>query len=174
MAIRDILRMGDARLLQVAEKVTAFATPELHALVADLCDTMQANAGAGLAAPQIGVNLQVVVFGGESNPRYPDAEAVPFTVLINPVLTALSEETEEGWEGCLSLPGLRGKVPRHVHLRYAGYDPFGQAIDREVSGFHARVVQHETDHLWGILYPRRIHDLPNFGFRDVLFPESPV
>jgi peptide deformylase len=171
MAIRDILRMGDARLLRVAEQVAAFDTPELHALVADLCDTMRAFDGAGLAAPQIGVNLQVVVFGIESNPRYPDAEPVPFTVLVNPVLTATSEEMEEGWEGCLSLPGLRGKVPRHLHLRYTGFDQFGQPIEREVSGFHARVVQHETDHLWGILYPRRIRDLRNFGFTDVLFPE---
>jgi len=171
MAIRDILRMGDARLLRVAEKVDAYDTPELHALVADLIDTMRANDGAGLAAPQIGVNLQVVVFGVESNPRYPDAETVPFTVLINPVLTAMSEEVEEGWEGCLSLPGLRGKVPRHVRLRYRGCDQFGQTSVREVTGFHARVVQHETDHLWGILYPRRIRDLCNFGFSDVLFPE---
>ncbi|MDD5390010.1 MAG: peptide deformylase [Gallionellaceae bacterium] len=171
MAIRDILRMGDARLLRVAEKVGVFDTPELHALVADLIETMHANDGAGLAAPQIGVNLQVVVFGVESNPRYPDAEVVPFTVLINPVLTALSEEVEEAWEGCLSLPGLRGKVPRHTQLRYSGFDQFGQAIAREVSGFHARVVQHETDHLWGILYPRRIRDLRNFGFSDVLASE---
>ena len=171
MAIRDILRMGDARLLRVAEQVEAFDTPELHALVADLVDTMRANDGAGLAAPQIAVNLQVVVFGSESSPRYPDAEPVPFTVLLNPVLTATSEEIEEGWEGCLSLPGLRGKVPRHVHLRYTGFDQFGQPLEREVSGFHARVVQHETDHLWGILYPRRIRDLRNFGFTDVLFPD---
>ncbi len=171
MAIRDILRMGDARLLQVAEKVDVFDTPELHTLVTDLIETMHANDGAGLAAPQIGSNLQVVVFGVENNPRYPDAEAVPFTVLINPVLTAMSEDMEEGWEGCLSLPGLRGKVPRHTRLRYSGFDQFGQAIEREVSGFHARVVQHETDHLWGILYPRRIRDLRNFGFSDVLSPE---
>jgi peptide deformylase len=171
MAIRDILRMGDVRLLRVAEKVEAFDTPELHALVADLIETMRTNDGAGLAAPQIGVNLQVVVFGMESNPRYPDAEPVPFTVLINPVLMAMSEEEEEGWEGCLSLPGLRGKVPRHVHLHYSGFDQYGQSIEREVTGFHARVVQHETDHLRGILYPRRIRDLRNFGFTDVLFPE---
>jgi len=151
--------------------VESFATPELNALVADLSDTMRSQDGAGLAAPQIGVNLQVVVFGVERNPRYPDAEPVPFTVLLNPVLTALSEAVEEAWEGCLSLPGLRGKVPRHVHLHYAGFDQFGQPIAREVAGFHARVVQHETDHLWGILYPRRIRDLRNFGFSDVLFPE---
>ncbi len=171
MPIRDILRMGDARLLQVAEKVEVFDTPELHALVADLIDTMRANDGAGLAAPQIGSNQQVVVFGVESNPRYPDVEAVPFTVLINPVLTAMSEDVEEGWEGCLSLPGLRGKVPRHTRLRYSGFDQFGQPLARDVAGFHARVVQHETDHLWGILYPRRIRDLRNFGFSDVLLPE---
>ena len=171
MAVRDILRMGDPRLLRVAEKVATFDTPELHELIADLIDTMRANDGAGLAAPQIGVDLQVVIFGVESNPRYPEAEAVPFTVLINPVLTALSEEMEEGWEGCLSLPGLRGKVPRHVHLHYAGSDQYSQPVEREVTGFHARVVQHETDHLWGILYPRRIRDLRNFGFTDVLFPE---
>lgn len=171
MAIRDILRMGDPRLLQTAAKVTEFDTPELHALVTDLIDTMRANDGVGLAAPQIGVNLQLVVFGLEHNPRYPDAEAVPFTVLINPVLIAMSEEIEEGWEGCLSLPGLRGKVARHARLRYSGFDPFGQPVEREVSGFHARVVQHETDHLWGILYPRRIRDLRDFGFSDVLFPE---
>ncbi len=171
MAIRDLLRMGDSRLLQVAEKVAAFDTPELHALVADLIDTMRANDGVGLAAPQIGVNLQVVVFGVERNPRYPDAEAVPFTVLANPVLTVMSEEIEEGWEGCLSLPGLRGKVPRHTRLRYSGFDQYGHPFSREVCGFHARVAQHETDHLWGILYPRRIRDLRNFGFTDVLFPE---
>lgn len=171
MPIRDILRMGDSRLLQVAEKVTAFDTPELHDLVADLIDTMRANDGAGLAAPQIGVNLQIVVFGVEGNPRYPDAETVPFTVLVNPVLAITSEEVEEAWEGCLSLPGLRGKVPRHARLRYSGFDQFGQSIEREVSGFHARVVQHETDHLWGVLYTRRIRDLRNFGFSDVLFPE---
>jgi peptide deformylase len=172
VAVRDILRMGDARLLRVAEAVTVFDSHELHALVTDLIDTMHANDGAGLAAPQIGVNLQVVVFGVGSNPRYPDAESVPFTVLINPVLTALSEDEEAGWEGCLSLPGLRGKVPRHARLRYSGFDQYGQAIEREVSGFHARVVQHETDHLWGVLYPRRIRDLRDFGFSDVLFPES--
>lgn len=171
MAIRDILRMGDPRLLQVAEQVQAFDTPELHDLVSDLIDTMRANDGAGLAAPQIGRSLQVVVFGVERNPRYPDAEAVPLTVLINPRLTALSEEMEEGWEGCLSIPGLRGKVARHLRLRYSGHDQYGQPIEREVSGFHARVVQHETDHLWGILYPRRIRDLRDFGFNDALTGE---
>lgn len=171
MAIREIVRMGDARLLRLAEQVEHFDTPELHALVSDLIDTMRAHDGAGLAAPQIGVNLQVVVFGVEQNPRYPDVDNVPFTVLINPVLRALSDEVEEGWEGCLSIPGLRGLVPRHRSLRYSGFDQYGQAIEREVSGFHARVVQHETDHLWGILYPRRIRDLRNFGFSDVLFPD---
>ena len=171
MAVRDILRMGDPRLLQMARAVEAFATPELHELVADLIDTMRANDGAGLAAPQIGVNLQVVVFGSEGNPRYPDAEPVPLTVLINPVLTALSEELEEAWEGCLSVPGLRGKVPRHGHLHYTGFDQHGQALTREVAGFHARVVQHETDHLWGILYPRRIRDLRYFGFTDAVVSE---
>ena len=171
MAIRDILRMGDPRLLRLAEKVTTFDTPELHDLIADLVDTMHANDGVGLAAPQIGVDLQVVIFSVESSPRYPDAEAVPFTVLINPVLSALSDEMDEGWEGCLSLPGLRGKVPRHVSLHYSGRDQYGKPVKREVAGFHARVVQHETDHLWGILYPRRIRDLRNFGFNDVLFPE---
>ncbi len=172
MALRDILRMGDPRLLRVARKVESFDTPELHELVADMTETMRANDGVGLAAPQIGVDLQVVIFAVEGNPRYPEAESVPFTVLINPVLTALSEVMEEGWEGCLSLPGLRGKVPRHVHLRYAGCDPLGRPIEREVDGFHARVVQHETDHLWGVLYPRRIRDLRNFGFTDVLFPAA--
>ena len=171
MATQAVLRMGDARLLRHAELVERFDTPELHALVSDLIDTMRAQDGAGLAAPQIGVNLQVVVFGVDRNPRYPDADNVPFTVLINPVLQALSDEVEDGWEGCLSIPGLRGLVPRHRGLRYSGFDQYGQAIEREVSGFHARVVQHETDHLWGILYPRRIRDLRNFGYSDVLFPE---
>jgi peptide deformylase len=171
MAIREIVRMGDPRLLRLADKVEAFDTAELHALVTDLIDTMAALEGAGLAAPQIGVNLQVVVFGVEQNPRYPDAEGVPFTVLINPLLRTMSEEVEEGWEGCLSIPGLRGLVPRHTRLRYSGFDQYGQSIEREVSGFHARVVQHETDHLWGILYPRRIRDLRNFGYTDVIFSD---
>lgn len=170
MAIREILRMGDPRLLRVADKVENFSSPELQELIADLIDTMRANDGAGLAAPQIGVNRQVVIFGGEKSPRYPEAEEVPFTVLINPILRAMSEETEEGWEGCLSIPGMRGLVPRHIRLRYSGFDQFGQPITREATGFHARVVQHETDHLWGILYPRRIRDLRYFGYSDVLFP----
>ncbi len=164
--------MGDPRLLRVAEKVDRFASPELQELVTDLIDTMRAHDGAGLAAPQIGVNLQVVVFGGEKSPRYPEADAVPFTVLINPILREMSEETEDGWEGCLSIPGMRGLVPRHIRLRYSGFDQYGQALIREATGFHARVVQHETDHLWGILYPRRIRDLRAFGFSDVLFPAA--
>ena len=168
--IREVLRMGDPRLLQVAEPVAAFDTPELHALLADLHDTMAALDGAGLAAPQIGVPLRVVVFGVGRNPRYPDAEAVPYTALCNPVLTPLSDEQEEGWEGCLSVPGLRGLVPRYSRLRYEGYTERGEPLRREVSGFHARVVQHECDHLDGILYPRRIRDLRQFGFSEVLFP----
>lgn len=160
--------MGDPRLLQKAEPVTAFDTPELHALVADLTATMRAMNGAGLAAPQIGVGLQVVVFEVKDNPRYPEAAPVPYTVLINPALTPLSDEMEEGWEGCLSLPGLRGLVPRHKALRYNGFDQYGQPIDRTVEGFHARVVQHETDHLLGILYPVRMRDMRRFGFVEEL------
>ena len=172
MPQREILKMGDPRLLRTAQRVTAFDTPELHALIRDLMDTMRAVEGAGLAAPQIGVDLQVVIFGsGEPNPRYPQAPVVPQTVLINPTITALSSEMEEGWEGCLSVPGLRGVVPRHAHIRYQGTDPLGGLIDRTVSGFHARVVQHECDHLFGKLYPMRITDFSRFGFTDVLFPE---
>ncbi len=172
MAQREILKMGDPRLLRTAQRVKAFDTPELHALVQDLLDTMRAVNGAGLAAPQIGVDLQVVIFGsGALNPRYPQAPVVPPTVLINPTLTPLSDEMEEGWEGCLSVPGLRGVVPRHAHLRYQGWDAQGALIDRTVSGFHARVVQHECDHLFGKLYPMRITDFSRFGFTDVLFPE---
>jgi peptide deformylase len=170
--IRDILRMGDPRLLQRAAPVERFGTPELDALLADLRETMAANDGAGLAAPQIGVPLQVVIFGVERNPRYPDAEPVPYTELVNPVLTPLSSAIEEDWEGCLSVPGLRGVVPRHAQLRYEGFDPRGNAIRREVTGFHARVVQHECDHLLGILYPMRIRDFSQFGYTDVLFPEG--
>jgi peptide deformylase len=168
--IREVLKMGDLRLLQIAEPLARFDTPELHALLADMRDTMAHLSGAGLAAPQIGVGLQVVIFGVKKNPRYPDAEDVPDTVLINPVLTPLSDELEEDWEGCLSVPGLRGMVPRHTQMRYQGFDEKGNAIDRSVSGFHARVVQHECDHLLGILYPMRIRDLRNFGFNDALFP----
>ncbi|MDP1978091.1 peptide deformylase [Undibacterium sp.] len=169
--IHPILKMGDARLLRVADQVTAFDAPELHELIKDMFETMIAANGAGLAAPQIGVNLQLVIFGFKNNPRYPDAPVVPETVLINPVLTPLSEETDDAWEGCLSVPGMRGLVPRWSALRYEGYDQFGTRISREVDGFHARVVQHECDHLNGILYPMRIRDLTQFGFTEVLFPE---
>lgn len=163
--------MGDARLWQRAREVDRFDTPELHALIADMEDTMHAMDGAGLAAPQIGVGLRVVVFGFDSNPRYPEAGSVPYTVLINPVLTPLSDEVEDDWEGCLSVPGLRGAVPRWKQLRYEGYDRSGGYIVREVDGFHARVVQHETDHLDGILYPMRVRDMRRFGFTDILFPD---
>jgi len=162
--------MGDARLLQRAEPVGDFDTPQLHALLADMRDTMHALNGAGLAAPQIGVGLRVVIFGVQKNPRYPDAEEVPQTVLINPVITPLDDDMEEGWEGCLSVSGMRGLVPRHAHIRYRGRDEYGAQIDRSVNGFHARVVQHETDHLDGILYPMRIRDMTQFGFTDQLFP----
>jgi peptide deformylase len=171
---RDILRMGDPRLLDKARPVEAFGTPELRALVADMQDTMRAANGAGLAAPQIGVGLRVVIFGFESNPRYPQAEVVPFTILVNPVLTPLSDELEEGWEGCLSVPGLRGVVPRWTRLRYRGFDVKGGQIEREATGFHARVVQHECDHLDGILYPMRIRDFARFGYTDVLFPDADI
>ena len=170
MAIRPVLRMGDPRLLETSRPVARFDAPELHELIADMRDTMGALDGAGLAAPQIGVLSQVVIFGVKRNPRYPDAEEVPYTVLINPVLTATGAEIEEGWEGCLSVPGMRGLVPRYRQLRYQGYDQYGNAIDRAVSDFHARVVQHECDHLLGILYPMRIRDLRNFGFNEELFP----
>ncbi len=172
MAVREVLRMGDPRLLQVARPVERFGTPELQSLIADMEDTMRALNGAGLAAPQIGVGLRVVIFGITANPRYPDAEPVPQTVLINPVITPLDDELEEGWEGCLSVPGMRGLVPRHLRLRYSGVDPQGAPIERTVQGFHARVVQHECDHLDGVLYPMRIPDLSNFGFTEVLFPDQ--
>ncbi|MDO8311654.1 MAG: peptide deformylase [Sideroxyarcus sp.] len=172
MATREVLRMGDPRLLQRAEPVSNFGSRELRGLLADMRDTMLELNGAGLAAPQIGVGLRVVIFGVDQNPRYPDAETVPQTVLINPVITPLSDEMEEGWEGCLSVPGMRGLVPRYMHLRYQGRDENGALIDRKVSGFHARVVQHECDHLDGILYPMRILDMSNFGFSDVLFPDT--
>ena len=162
--------MGDPRLLEQAAAVEKFGTPELLALIGDMQDTMRALDGAGLAAPQIGVGLQVVIFGIEHNPRYPDAETVPQTVLINPVLAPVGNDIEEGWEGCLSVPGMRGVVPRHARLRYRGFDQYGNVIEREVGGFHARVVQHECDHLLGILYPMRIRDFSRFGFTDVLFP----
>ena len=172
MTVRDILKMGDARLLRIAEPVQAFDTPELHALIADMRETMAAVNGAGLAAPQIGVNLQVVIFGSTArNPRYPDRPLVPPTVLINPVITPLGPEEEEDWEGCLSVPGLRGVVPRWSRIRYTGFDVAGQPIDRTVDGFHARVVQHECDHLIGKLYPMRVRDFTRFGFTEVLFPD---
>ena len=170
MAIRDVLKMGDPRLLEPARPVADFASLELAQLIVDMHDTMRALNGAGLAAPQIGVGLQVVIFEVDANPRYPEAESVPLTVLINPVLTPLSDELEEDWEGCLSVPGMRGRVPRHASLRYQGFDAAGQPVDRSVSGFHARVVQHEVDHLLGILYPMRIRDLRHFGFTETLFP----
>ncbi len=170
MTVREILKMGDPRLLRVAQPVQAFDTPELHALVADLFDTMEAANGAGLAAPQIGVDLQLVIFGFTNNERYPDAPPVPRTVLINPVITPLDDQMAEGWEGCLSVPGLRGVVPRHSRIRYTGFDPLGLPIEREAEGFHARVVQHECDHLIGRLYPTRMSDLTKFGYTSVLFP----
>jgi len=174
MAIRPVLRMGDPVLLQRASEVEAFDTPELHALIQDMQDTMAHMNGAGIAAPQIGVSQRVVIFGVGHNPRYPDADQVPYTVLINPVLTALGDEMEDGWEGCLSVPGMRGVVPRYHHLHYRGFDQYGNLIDRTVSGFHARVVQHECDHLDGILYPMRIRDMRYFGFTEVLFPDADI
>ncbi len=169
--IHPILKMGDARLLRVAEPVRDFGTPELKQLIADMFETMAAAGGVGLAAPQIGVNLRLVIFGFERSERYPDAPAVPQTVLLNPELRPLSETTDEGWEGCLSVPGLRGVVPRYTELAYSGFDPEGRRIERVASGFHARVVQHECDHLDGILYPMRVKDFSRFGFTEVLFPE---
>jgi peptide deformylase len=170
MAIREVLKMGDPRLLALSEPVTAFGTPELANLLADMQDTMRDLNGAGLAAPQIGVGVRVVIFGFEQNQRYPDEDSIPFTVLINPVVTPIGEAMEEGWEGCLSVPGMRGLVPRYRELRYTGFDAAGAPIDRTVKDFHARVVQHEVDHLDGILYPRRITDLTQFGFNEALFP----
>ena len=170
MAIRDVLKMGDPRLLAVSEPVRVFGTPELAHLLADMQDTMRALNGAGLAAPQIGVGLRVVIFGFDESPRYPEADPVPFTVLINPALTPLSPVQDEAWEGCLSVPGMRGLVPRYRDLRYTGFDAAGLPLDRTVKDFHARVVQHEVDHLDGILYPRRIRDLTQFGFNEALFP----
>ena len=172
MAIRPILKMGDPLLLQEAQPVQQFDTPALHALIADLRDTMGAANGAGIAAPQIGVSLQVVIFGSEQrNPRYPDRPLVPPTVLINPQITPLSQQEDSDWEGCLSVPGLRGWVPRWRQIRYTGFDPLGQPIDRVVEDFHARVVQHECDHLWGKLYPMRVRDFSRFGYTEVLFPD---
>jgi peptide deformylase len=179
MAVQPILKMGDERLLRVAQPVRSFGTSELHQLIADMFDTMEAASGAGLAAPQIGVDLQVVIFGFDRNPRYPDAPEVPRTVLINPQITPLAADgglngvpaEEDGWEGCLSVPGLRGVVPRWTRIRYRGFDPAGGPIDREAEGFHARVVQHECDHLIGRLYPTRMRDLTQLGFTSVLFPD---
>ena len=171
MAVHEILKMGDARLLRVAQPVLAFDTPELHTLVADMQETMVAAYGAGLAAPQIGVDLQLVIFGFQRNERYPEAPPVPLTVLINPQISPLSDELVEGWEGCLSVPGLRGQVPRWARIRYTGFDLQGNAIEQEADGFHARVVQHECDHLIGRLYPTRMPDLSKLGFTSVLFPE---
>lgn len=172
MSVRAILKMGDPRLLNVAKEVTQFDTDGLHMLVTDMIDTMRAANGAGLAAPQIGVDRQLVIFGGsEANPRYPDRPVVPFTVLINPHITALDSDEETDWEGCLSVPGLRAQVPRFARIRYTGFNQYGEAIDRTVEGFHARVVQHECDHLLGKLYPMRVRDFTHFGFTDVLFPE---
>ena len=171
MSRRDILKMGDARLLRIAEPIAAFDTPELHALIAEMRETMTAVNGAGLAAPQIGVNLQLVIFGGtDVNPRYPDRPLIPITVLLNPVITPIDDAEEFDWEGCLSVPGLRGEVPRWARIRYTGFDELGQAIDRSVDGFHARVVQHECDHLIGKLYPMRVRDFTKFGYTEVLFP----
>ena len=172
MTVRDILKMGDARLLRVAQPVTEFDSDALHLLITDLLDTMRAANGAGLAAPQIGVDLQLVIFGSfERNPRYPDRPTVPPTVLINPTITPIGDAEENDWEGCLSVPGLRGMVPRWSQIRYAGFDQYGDAIDRTVEGFHARVVQHECDHLWGKLYLMRVRDFSQFGYTEVLFPE---
>ncbi len=171
MAVREILKMGDPRLLRLAEPVREFGTAAMDALIADMFDTMHHANGAGLAAPQIGVNLQLVIYGFKNNERYPDAPAVPETVLINPVLTPLSDQREEQFEGCLSVPGLRGSVPRFTRLHYEGVDQFGNKISRDVDGFHARVVQHEVDHLLGILYPMRIEDFSKFGYTSVMFPD---
>lgn len=175
--IREVLRMGDPRLLQRSQEIAHFDAPEIDALLADMRDTMKEYEGAGLAAPQIGVPLRVVIFGVERNPRYPDAEPVPYTEILNPLIVPLSDEMEEGWEGCLSVPGLRGVVSRHARIGYTGFDPKGRKIEREARGFHARVVQHECDHLDGILYPMRVRDFSRFGYTDVLFPnleEEPV
>lgn len=172
MAVREVLKMGNPSLLEVAAPIQEFNTPGLNQLVTDLFDTKQALEGAGLAAPQIGILQRIVIFGVSANPRYPDVEPVPTTVLINPIIEALDNEMEEDWEGCLSVPGLRGLVPRHRHIRYTGFDPAGQRFERTVSGFHARVVQHECDHLNGILYPQRIQDLRMFGFESELLDEE--
>jgi len=174
MAIREVLRMGHPVLRERAKRVEQFGTPELRALVEDMKETMAARSGAGLAAPQIGVGERVVIFGVDKNPRYPDAEEVPFTVLVNPQIVLLTREVEDGWEGCLSVPGMRGMVPRYTRLRYTGFDAEGAPIDRVAEGFHARVVQHECDHLDGILYPQRMTDMSRFGFIEELFPGEDI
>lgn len=179
MGVRTVLRMGDQRLLQKAEVVAEFNTPSLHALIKDMEDTMMHKNGAGLAAPQIGVSLRVVIFGQkagvlEKNPRYPDADDVPYTVLVNPVVSPSGELLEDGWEGCLSVPGMRGLVPRYTEIQYTGFDQFGLPVNRTATGFHARVVQHECDHLDGLLYPMRITDLSHFGYIDALFPDQDI
>jgi len=171
MAVRPIMKMGEPVLFAKAQPVEKFGTPELHELLADMKETMIAANGAGIAAPQIGVSLQVVIFEVRNNPRYPKAEQVPETVLINPVLEPIGDAMEDGWEGCLSVPGMRGLVPRHAKLRYSGFDQYGKRFERTVDGFHARVVQHECDHLTGMLFPMRVRDLHNFGYTEVLFPE---
>jgi peptide deformylase len=171
MAVREVLRMGDPLLLKRAKPVAKFGTPELAALLTDMRDTMAAEDGAGIAAPQIGVGLQVVIFGVKHNPRYPDAEEIPFTTLVNPVIEPLTRDMEEDWEGCLSVPGMRGSVPRYTRIRYTGFDEYGARVERIAVGWHARVVQHECDHLLGVLYPTRIRDMTRFGFTDILFPE---
>jgi peptide deformylase len=168
--IHPILKMGDPRLLRIAKPVESFGTAALETLIADMFETMASAGGVGLAAPQIGVDLQLVIFGFDFSERYPDAPPVPRTILLNPVISPLSDVREDGWEGCLSVPGMRGVVPRYTHIRYAGFDPHGTPIDREADGFHARVVQHEVDHLLGRLYPSRIEDFSKFGFTDVLVP----
>jgi peptide deformylase len=174
MTVRDVLRMGHPVLRERAKPVQRFGTPELRALVQDMKDTMASRNGAGLAAPQIGVSERIVIFGVEKNPRYPDAEEVPFTVLVNPTIVMLTREVEDGWEGCLSVPGMRGLVPRYTRLRYSGYDEEGRPVEREADGFHARVVQHECDHLDGILYPQRMTDMSKFGFIEELFPGEEI
>ena len=171
MAIKEILKMGDPRLLEVSNSITDLNAIDLDQLIQDMIDTMEANDGAGLAAPQIGINIQLVIFGFKKNDRYPDAEEVPFTVLINPKITPIGDEIEDGWEGCLSVPGLRGVVPRYKKISYQGIDQYGKKIERKVDGFHSRVVQHECDHLFGILYPMRIKDFTKFGFHEALFPK---
>ena len=171
MAIKEIIKMGHPLLLEKAKPVTEFDTQELHKLVKDMIETMESASGAGLAAPQVGEGIQLVIFGFEDNERYEEEEAIPFTVLINPIITPLTHETEDAWEGCLSVPGMRGLVPRFKKINYKGFDQFGKSVNRDVEGFHARVVQHECDHLIGILYPLRIKDLKFFGFEDTLFVE---